>query len=248
MTYRQADITSTADLTDAFKGQDAVVHLAAIPNPLKDPAELIHRVNVLGTVCVFEAAQQNGIKRVILTSTDSATGMCFKRRLLAPHYLPIDEDHPLRPTDPYGLSKQLNEVIGRSYAFDGHMEVVVLRPTFIVFPQHREQLPGRGADPDSHNFWSYVEPEDVGEAFRLALELDRVEYETFFITAADSLSPTSTLELIKRQLGVLPELRDARLFERNPNASVYDLRRAQNVLGFEPRSDWRRLVAGLTKP
>jgi nucleoside-diphosphate-sugar epimerase len=244
--YCPADITDMKALTRAFAGHDAVVHLAAIPHPLKDPPELIHRVNVLGTVCVLEAAQANGIRRVVLTSSDSATGMCFKRRRLAPLYLPVDEEHPLRPSDPYGLSKQLGEVIGRSYAFEGHMSVVVLRPTFIVFPSHRPQIPVRGADAESNNFWSYVEPEDVAQAFVLALELERSPFEVFFVAAADTLSPTPTLDLLQKQLGVLPEIRDPELFGRHPNASAYDLKRSREILGFRPRSNWRALVPGGT--
>jgi UDP-glucose 4-epimerase len=36
-----------------------------------------------------------------------------------PDYLPIDEDHPLKPEDVYGLSKEIGETIARSYARKG---------------------------------------------------------------------------------------------------------------------------------
>jgi hypothetical protein len=53
-------------------------------------------------------------------------------------------------------------------------------------------------------------------------------------------SPTPTLELVAQKFGRLPEIRNRLLYARNPHASIYDIARAERVLGFEPQSDWRR--------
>lgn len=239
-----ADVLDRGGLEKAFVGHDAVVHLAAIPNPFTSSPEEILRVNVQGTWNCFAAAEAAGVKRVVLASSDSATGMVFKVRPLPPLYLPIDEDHPLRPTESYGLSKFIAEEIARSFARRGALEVVVLRPTFVVFPALVPELPARQAAADSRNLWSYVEPEDVAEAFYLALALGDVRYETFFVSAADTLSPLPTLERVAALFGALPEIRKPALYRDNPCAAVFDQDRALTRLGFSPRSDWRLLLGG----
>ncbi len=242
--WRAADVLDRAGLEQAFAGHDAVVHLAAIPNPFTSSPEDILRVNVQGTWNCFAAAETAGVKRVVLASSDSATGMVFKVQPLPPLYLPIDEDHPLRPTESYGLSKLMAEDVARVFARRGALEVVVLRPTFVVFPTLVPELPARQAAPDSRNMWSYVEPEDVAEAFHLALALTGVRYETFFVSAADTLSLLPTLERIQALFGRLPEIRKPAVYLENPRAAVFDQERARTRLGFVPRSDWRRLLAG----
>ena len=49
--------------------------------------------------------------------------------------------------------------------------------------------------------------------------------------------------MMRERLGRLPEIRKPEVFERNPYASIFDTSRARRVLGFEPKSDWRRLFA-----
>src|SRR5690606_24264961 len=99
-----------------------------------------------------------------------------------PAYLPIDEDHPCHPTDPYGLSKLIGETIGRSFADRGEVEVVALRPVYIMYPQVVAEWQLRARDPLAYRpredpaspkagggpFWHYVRPQDIARAFRLA--------------------------------------------------------------------------------
>ena len=50
--------------------------------------------------------------------------------------------------------------------------------------------------------------------------------------------------MVKERFGKLPEVRKPEIFERNPHASILDISRARRVLGFEPTSDWKRLIRG----
>jgi nucleoside-diphosphate-sugar epimerase len=160
-----------------------------------------------------------------------------------PQYLPIDESHPLRPTEFYSLSKQVTETICRSYAARGRLEVVVLRPTHIVFPPEYPELEARGSDLMNYHLWTYVAPEDVARAFELALALPAIRYERFFISAADGLNTLPTLGLVRERYGFLPEIRRPEVYRRLPTASVLDGSRAREVLGFEPSRDWRQMLA-----
>ncbi|MGE0725923.1 MAG: NAD-dependent epimerase/dehydratase family protein, partial [Alphaproteobacteria bacterium] len=114
--YRKADIEDHAAMARTFAGAEAVIHLAAIPNPRTAPAEVTFRVNVQGTWSVLQAAEDAGVKRVVVASSDAILGLSYNPPDWKPQYLPIDEDHPIRPTEFYSLSKEATESICRSYA------------------------------------------------------------------------------------------------------------------------------------
>jgi len=240
--FVSGDVLDLPALTDACRGMDAMIHLAAIPNPFRDPPERVFPVNVTGTFHACEAAVRSGVRRVVLTGSDSATGLAIKAVPAAPAYLPVDEDHPRTPSEVYGLSKLLVEEIGRTYARGHGLEVVVLCPVFVVLPGKEAEIAARGGERASRNLWAYVEPADVAQAFRLALELRAVSYEAFLVGAADTLSPVPSLELAREAFGRIPPIRKPEWFAANPHASLYDIGKAIRVLGFRPRSSWRALV------
>jgi UDP-glucose 4-epimerase len=241
--HTAADVTDHAALRAAFAGCNAVVHLAAIPNPRTAPADVTFRTNVQGTFAVLQAAEDAGVRRVVLASSDSVVGFHYNPQGWRPLYLPIDEAHPLRPTEFYSLSKRVGETIAESFAARGRLEVVVIRPTHIVLPPEYPELEARGGDLHNYHVWTYVAPEDVAEAFRLALALPAVRYDTFFISAADGLNRRPTLELLRERYGFLPEIRRPEVYERLPTASILDGSHAREVLGFAPMSDWRRMAS-----
>jgi UDP-glucose 4-epimerase len=241
--FVQADVTDIAALRKAFAGQDAVIHLAAIPNPRTAPPDITFRTNVQGTFAVLQAAEEAGVRRVVVASSDSVVGFHYNPPDWQPQYLPIDENHPLCPTEFYSLSKQVTETICRSYAARNRLEVVVIRPTHIVFPPEYPELGTRGSDLANYHLWTYVAPEDVARGFQLALALPEVRYDCFFISAADGLNTRPTLELVRERYGFLPEIRRPEIYQRLPTASMLDGSRAREVLGFAPSRDWRQMLA-----
>ena len=243
--YANASITDFAELKEAFRGQDAVVHLAAIPNPRTAPADVTFNTNVQGTWNVLQAAEDAGVRRVVVASSDASLGLHYNPPGYGPQYLPIDESHPLRPIEFYSLSKEVTEAICRCYANRGKLEVLAIRPTHIVFPPEYPELEARGADVQNYHIWTYVSPEDVAQGFRLALEVAKAPYQAFYISAADGLNTRPTLDMLRERYGQLPEIRNPEYFRRNPLASVLDITRARDVLGFEPTSDWRKMFASI---
>lgn len=246
--YVDANILDLAALKSTFAGQEAVVHLAAVPNPRTAPAEVTFNTNVQGTWNVLHAAEEAGVRRVVLASSDAVLGLHYNPPSYGPHYLPIDESHPLRPIEFYSLSKEVTEAICRSYANRGKLEVLAIRPTHIVFPAEYPELETRGADVQNYHLWTYVSPEDVAQGFRLALELAQAPYQAFYISAADGLNTRPTLDMLRERYGRLPEIRNPEYFRSNPFASVLDVTRARDVLGFAPTSDWRKMVASVNTP
>ncbi len=241
--YVEASVLDFAALRRAFAGQDAVVHLAAVPNPRTAPADVTFHTNVQGTWNVLQAAEDAGVRRVVVASSDAALGLHYNPPGYGPRYLPIDEDHPLRPVEFYSLSKEVTETMCRSYANRGRLEVLAIRPTHIVFPPEYPELRARGADVQNYHLWTYVAPEDVAQGFRRALDVAQAPCQAFFIAAADGLNTRPTLEMLRERYGSLPPLRNAAYFERDPLASLLDIARARDVLGFEPTIGWRAMAA-----
>jgi len=248
------DVLDLEALSRVMQGFDAVIHLAAIDSSVTAPPEVVFDTNVRGTWNVLQAAQQAGAGKAVICSSSSAAGIDYTNARMPPLYLPIDEAHPLRPSQAYGLSKQLDEQIARSFGRRGGMEVVCLRPAWVMFPQSVRRVtaerqggvapavPGRHREP-----WpllrSYVAPDDAARAFRLALELQGVPYGLFIITAADTFEPEPTLVHLEKTYGTRLEVRKPEIYERDPRASAWDITRAREILGWSPSLDWDALSA-----
>jgi len=255
------DVTDAAAVTDAMRGIDAVLHIAAVPNIWSGDGPTIMHVNTLGTWLVFDAAEAQGIRRVVFCSSDSVAGYTVREgRMVPPRYAPLDLAHPLNATDPYALSKVAGEDIARAYALRG-MSVAALRTVFVAYPEMAGEIVARAKDPLDYRapvaggpsaagggpLHHHIDPRDLARAFRLALELPmpRGEFERFYLSAKVTLSPEPTVERLRRLHGDAVEIRDPDYYRRNPFAPLYDLTHAATRLGFVPEYDQRHLLAGL---
>ena len=116
-----ADVTDLAAMVDATRGAAAVVHLAGISGESTWPE--ISSANIEGTYCALEAARLAGVARVVLASSNHATGYTPRP---ASELLP-EADAPPRPDTYYGVSKVAMEALGSLYADRYGMDVVCLR-------------------------------------------------------------------------------------------------------------------------
>ncbi len=253
------DLTDAAAVAAAVAGQDAIVQIAAIPNIWSGTGERTLQVNVVGLYLLLEAAERAGVRRVVICSSDSVVGFTVREgRMIPPDYLPIDLDHPLRPTDPYGLSKLLGEEAGRSFALRGKLEVVVLRPVFVAYPEMYGEIAARAAAPETYRgtpaggpssagggaCWHYVDPRDAARAFRLALEMPYTGFQRFFVSAETTLAPEPTVERLAKVVGRPTEVRRPELYAAHPFAPLYDLTASREVLGFTAEHDLRERFCG----
>ena len=110
--YRSCDINDYPSLREVIRGCEAVVHLAAIPNPASGTPEEVFRSNCQGTFNVFQAAAEEGIRRIVQASSINATGQYYGVKPAPLNYLPMDENHPVFSTDAYSFSKHVIEEIG----------------------------------------------------------------------------------------------------------------------------------------
>jgi UDP-glucose 4-epimerase len=243
--FVKGDILDLKAIGEAFKGAEAVVHLAANDWIAKVPPEAFIHVNVLGTWQVLQAAEAAGVRKAVVCSSISSTGLEELRPEFPPEYLPFDEAHPIKPVEPYSVSKEAVEHVALSFARRGAMGIVVLRPLGVALPESLPRFIERADDPAVRWFTNYVSPEDTAQGFRLALERDMGRYDLFFLSAADSCAPDSTLEVAKRLFMPFPKIRHPGLYQANPRASMVDLDHARRRLGYEPTSDWQKLKASV---
>jgi len=116
------DIRDYDSVSKAMEGCDSVFHLAAligIPYSYVSPLAYI-RTNVEGTYNVLEAAKNQELERVLITSTSETYGTA--------QYTPIDERHPLVGQSPYSASKIAADQLAISYYKSFELPVKIVRP------------------------------------------------------------------------------------------------------------------------
>lgn len=133
--YVLCDIMDYDKLREQVRGCQAIVHLAAIPSPTSMPAPDMYRINTAGTFNVFEAADAEGVGRIVQASSINAMGCAWNLVDVEPQYFPIDEEHPSSTTDPYSFSKKVVEDIGDYYWRRCGISSVGLRYPAVYFPE-----------------------------------------------------------------------------------------------------------------
>ncbi len=209
-----ASLTDLDAILPAFKGADAVVHLAADPRHTPEIWwDTLIPDNVVATANVYEAARRGGVKRVVFFSSMHVCGMYESdppwSRIATGDYAGLDPaavplvtaDMPTRPDGPYAVSKIFGEALGQYYAEAHGMEVVVVRLGTVG----RDDRPGR----DARSFVSWLSHRDLAHLTERALAAPRIKHEIVF-GASDN------------------------------TWKIYDTPRARTVLGYAPQDNAER--------
>jgi NAD dependent epimerase/dehydratase len=117
-----ADICDPYAVRKAVVGCDTIYHLAAliaIPYSYLAPASYVE-ANVKGTLNVVQACKEEGVRRLVHTSTSEVYGTA--------QYVPIDEEHPLVGQSPYSASKIAADKLVESYFLSFDLPVTTIRP------------------------------------------------------------------------------------------------------------------------
>jgi NAD dependent epimerase/dehydratase len=116
------DVTDRDCIRQVVKGTETIFHLGAliaIPYSYQVPLSYV-RVNTEGTINVLQSAREEGVARVIHTSTSEVYGTA--------QYAPIDELHPLRGQSPYAASKIGADKMAEAFHLSFDLPVVTVRP------------------------------------------------------------------------------------------------------------------------
>lgn len=236
------EVENYEQIYQALEGCDGVIHLAAIPSPKKDNDAQVLQTNVIGTYNVLLAAGNRGIKRIAIASSDCALGFTYSFNRPEPIYLPVDEEHPPRPDNSYGLSKIMMEKAadGLAQRFEG-MSIASLRITYVASPEEYQsgtsfdewtKSPKKGP----WNLWSYIDARDVARAFRLSIETNLEGHQVFCISAKNSRCRIPTSQLIDK---FYPNARKNSAF--TGNESLESSLKAEKLLKFTPEYSWDKV-------
>jgi UDP-glucose-4-epimerase GalE len=143
--FVRGDILDQADLEKAFSGGrfDAILHFAAkasVGESVEDP-ETYYRENVQGSLALFSAARKASAGGVVFSSSAATYGM--------PESVPIREDAPLAPINPYGRTKRMMEEMLADFAAAYGLPSVSLR-YFNAAGAEPEGDIGEDHEPETH--------------------------------------------------------------------------------------------------
>lgn len=225
-------------LHDAMEGVRAVVHLAAIPAPVGRTARELLQANAVTTMAVLEAAADRGVSTAVIASSISILGMAWSEDLMHPIYVPVDEDHPLRPTEGYALSKEDDEAAARMASRRWGMSVLALRFPFTGTPEMiSERAAAIGRDGSealaaAKELWGYLDLRDAARAVSLSIaaaESGRVAGSVVLNIVADDALGDRPLR------SLLNEWHPGARVDSENLRGAYATERAKRIIGFEAR-------------
>jgi UDP-glucose 4-epimerase len=197
--YVEGDIRDGGALDTAFSKfkPEAVIHFAglkAVGESVEQPLTYYEN-NVAGSVALLKAMDAHACTKIVFSSSATVYG--------DPQYLPLDEDHPVAPVNPYGQTKLMVENILNDWAQDGR-SATALR----YFNPVGAHVSGRiGEDPHDtpNNLMPYIAQVAIGK--REALQIFGDDYETRDGTGErDYIHVT---DLAKAHIAALASLSDA---------------------------------------
>lgn len=131
--YFNVDITKLDAVMDAFKDVeiDYILHVASLPGDTGNPRQMVD-VNVCGCVDMLELARVKKVKRIAVVSSISAYEWYPAVKFNAPDYMPVDEKHPLRPQDMYSSTKQMQEILVKTFYCEYNVPACAIRLAAVV--------------------------------------------------------------------------------------------------------------------
>jgi UDP-glucose 4-epimerase len=166
------DIRS-ADALDAAMAAfrpDAVIHFAglkAVGESTEKPL-LYYDNNVVGSAQLLAAMDRAGCRKIVFSSSATVYG--------DPHYLPLDEEHPIGPTNPYGRTKAMIEEMIRDWSAASPEASAVMLRYFNPVGAHESGRIGEDPQGVPNNLMPYVAQVAVGR--RAALSIYGDDYAT----------------------------------------------------------------------
>lgn len=254
--------TCDRKLLDNLFGQHqiaAVMHFAAyayVGESVTDPGKY-YQNNLVGTLTLLDAMRAAGIDQFVFSSTCATYGV--------PTQIPIPEDHPQAPINPYGASKLMVERILLDYSYAYNFRSVFFRyfnaagadpqgrlgedhqPETHLIPLvlmtalgHRESISVYGSDyptPDGTCIRDYIHVSDLADAHVLGIDYLRQGGATtvFNLGNGNGFSVKQVIETAERITGQSIPINFADRREGDPPALIGSSSKARDVLGWNPQ-------------
>ena len=259
--FVQGDLANEKDIERVFTEHriDAVFHFAAyayVGESVMEPEKYYYN-NVANTLNLLRAMKEHGCDKIIFSSTCATYG--------EPEKVPITEDMPQNPINPYGMTKLTVERIFKDYAKAYGLKFAVLRyfnaagadpegeigeshnPETHIIPLVLDAASGKRPDikvfgtdydtPDGSCIRDYIHVTDLADAHLLALHHLEKGGESDFFNLGNSRG-TSVLEVVDSVRRVTGRDFKVTLSERRPGDPaklVGSSEKARKVLGWKPQ-------------
>ena len=247
------DLRDLSAVQSAVRGVSHVFHLGAliaIPYSYLHPIEVVE-TNVIGTLNVLLACRDEGVERLIHTSTSEVYGTALR--------VPIDEGHPLQGQSPYSASKIGADKLAESFHRSYDLPVVTVRP----FNTYGPRQSARAVIPtiitqvltkntvylgnlDARRDLSYVK--DTVAGFLKAAEVPGIEGETFNLGAGQEIRigdlAQEVISLVGKPVKIVVDPNRLRPDKSEVQRLLADNKKAKKVIGWEPQV---RLTEGLAQ-
>ncbi len=250
ITFYQEDIRNQEILIKAAIGCDIIFHLAAVvsvPQTVDNPIDSA-MVNVMGTLFVLEAARQNKIKRIVLSSSCAVYGDDPE--------IPKHENMNLKPQSPYAVQKFSNELYAHLYFELYELETVCLRYFNVYGPRQNPSSPYSGVISifltkavsnslpviygNGNQYRDFIFVADAVRANLLAASTDEACGKIFNVGTGSFVRVNQLWEMISQLAGIKiePEYKPPR--SGDILESVADIDRAKKILGFNPEYSFEK--------
>jgi UDP-glucose 4-epimerase len=259
--FVQGDIGDRPLLDQVFQTYpiDAVIHFAAyayVGESVTNPAKY-YRNNVVGTLTLLEAMVQAEVFKIVFSSTCASYGN--------PHQIPIPEDHPQSPINPYGMSKlmveQILEDFDRAYGLrsvrfryfnaagadpqgrigeDHSPETHLIPLVLLTALGQREHITVFGTDyktPDGTCIRDYIHVTDLADAHILGLKylLDDGETSVFNLGNGEGFSVKEVITAAREVTGLPITVEEGPRRPGDPAILIGSATKARKVLGWDPQ-------------
>ncbi len=242
-TFYELDLR-TAPLDQLLENVDVVIHLAAMAGLVRSWSDfdLYVSCNLNATQRLLEATRAHQVRHFILGSTSSVYGLVATG----------NEDSPLAPSSPYGVTKLAAEHLCRAYAANFNLPVTILRFFSVYGPRQRPDMA-------YHRFICALLSDDVitvygdGEQSRSntyvtdcvagilgAMEArDLSVGETFNLGGGEVRTLNEVIGMLAELTGKTPQLRHAPVNVGDQRSTGADIGKARRLLGFAPSTSLR---------
>lgn len=261
--FYQGDLNNTFLVAQILRQEkiEAVMHFAAyslVPESVKKPLKYYDN-NVTGMISLLKAMKASGVNYLIFSSSAATYGV--------PKKLPITEDTPLEPINPYGETKMMMEKIMHWADKADGIKSIALR-YFNVAGAASDGSIGEDHDPETHlipnilksaltgdgkftifgddydtkdgtNVRDYVQVEDLIDAHILALKylLKEQKSDVFNLGTAHGYSNLEILKSAKKVTGIDIPYTMGPRRGGDPDSLVADSSKARKVLGWQPQHE-----------
>ncbi|MFX0135179.1 MAG: UDP-glucose 4-epimerase GalE, partial [Candidatus Hodarchaeota archaeon] len=259
----EGDITDRKRLNAVVKEYNpkTIMHFAAeayVGESIKNPGKY-YLNNVAGTLSLLETMRDHSVKNIIFSSSCATYGI--------PEQIPIPEEHPQHPINPYGFSKFMCEQMIKDFSVAHGVQFVILRyfnaagadpeaeigefhdPETHLIPLLLDVAMGKqkyinifGTDYETHDgtcIRDYIHVSDIANAHLLALEYlgNGGKNDIFNLGNGNGFSVREVIETVKNVTGKNIKCLEKSRRQGEPPILIGSSKKANKVLGWEPKFD-----------